>query len=472
MQTAEERWAEEEFGHASLGDARRTARLVRLAQRAAQRPSGCLTKVFHDSAEREAAYRLAERGHVTPEALGAAAHVAALRRAEADSVVYVPVDGTSLSLPRTPAAAPFGSVGNSASAARGAQVMSALALSQAGVPLGPCGQVFWVRRQLRRRPRAHFDGVRQRLGRGRPVGRKETAFWGDVLEQVLAARRAVQPRVRLWFQLDRGADFYELLCSLPLLDDWVTLRAAQNRTVLWEDKQLLRQVVRTWPLLGSYALHVSEGPQRTARTARMEVRASRVVLSVKSYASGGAVPVPFTVVWAREASPVPQGQKPLDWLLLTTRPGHTFQDARQVIAGYALRWRIEEVHKAWKSLAEVEKSGAHGLHAFSVWASVLFSVATRIERLKYLSRTSPDSPASVELTDDEIRALLVLRARRAPSQPNYQPTIAEAVRWIAEQGGYTGKSSGGPPGTITIGRGLERLKAATDFLRLLDHEKM
>ena len=44
--------------------------------------------------------------------------------------------------------------------------------------------------------------------------------------------------------------------------------------------------------------------------------------------------------------------------------------------------------------------------------------------------------------------------------PKRTPTIAEATLWIAEMGGYTGKSSGGPPGTITIGRGLERLLIA------------
>jgi hypothetical protein len=37
------------------------------------------------------------------------------------------------------------------------------------------------------------------------------------------------------------------------------------------------------------------------------------------------------------------------------------------------------------------------------------------------------------------------------------PTIAQATLWLAELGGYTGKSSGGPPGSTTIGRGLQRV---------------
>ena len=45
------------------------------------------------------------------------------------------------------------------------------------------------------------------------------------------------------------------------------------------------------------------------------------------------------------------------------------------------------------------------------------------------------------------------------------PSIELAVRWIADLGGYTGKSSGGPPGATTIGRGLDDLAIATALFR-------
>ena len=35
---------------------------------------------------------------------------------------------------------------------------------------------------------------------------------------------------------------------------------------------------------------------------------------------------------------------------------------------------------------------------------------------------------------------------------------------IADEGGYTGKSSGGPPGPTVIARGLERIGIAADAL--------
>ena len=65
----------------------------------------------------------------------------------------------------------------------------------------------------------------------------------------------------------------------------------------------------------------------------------------------------------------------------------------------------------------------------------------------------------------ELEALRAAKSKiksRVEVVPDSVPTIAQAVRWIADLGGYTGKSSGGPPGSTTIGRGLERLMIWTD----------
>ena len=97
-------------------------------------------------------------------------------------------------------------------------------------------------------------------------------------------------------------------------------------------------------------------------------------------------------------------------------------------------------------------------------------MALRIERIKHLARTEPELPASVELTHHEIQALIHLKRidkKRNETIPSAMPTLAQAVIWIAEMGGYTGKSSGGPPGSITIRRGLDRLRPAAKLLKVL-----
>ena len=51
-------------------------------------------------------------------------------------------------------------------------------------------------------------------------------------------------------------------------------------------------------------------------------------------------------------------------------------------------------------------------------------------------------------------------------------TIGQAVTHIAEIGGYTGKSSGGPPGSTTIGRGLERVQLVAEGMKLADEARV
>jgi hypothetical protein len=51
------------------------------------------------------------------------------------------------------------------------------------------------------------------------------------------------------------------------------------------------------------------------------------------------------------------------------------------------------------------------------------------------------------------------------------PTIAQAVRWIADLGGYTGNKSSGPPGSVVIARGLERLTIAVQVLQALEKKR-
>jgi len=130
------------------------------------------------------------------------------------------------------------------------------------------------------------------------------------------------------------------------------------------------------------------------------------------------------------------------------------------------------VHRTWKNGGcHVEATQLHSEAAVKKWATLLFTVAARTERLKMLARSSPDEPASVELSPYEVRALLLLKRRqkkRTEVVPDATPSIGQAVRWIADLGGYTGKSSGGPPGSVTIGRGFARVLNAAELLMALD----
>jgi hypothetical protein len=460
-------WAGQEYGLAELGDARRTARVVAMAARVAERPAGKVTEAFPTSAEQQGAYGLLENELVRVESLIDAAASACARRCADEPVVFVPVDGTSVALADPYGRKGFGRVGTYSAGARGLKAISAIATTAAGTPLGLCAQSLWMRSAKR-------PHVRERRARAmRRIEDKETQYYLDVVCATAARFEKHAPKTCCWFQLDREGDAWPILQTLAALSPHLfTVRAAWNRRVRRARKVgYLRRSIAQQPVLGQIELDVPAGPGRTARCAHLSVRIGRVVLDLHDRRTRQRFPLEVYVVWAHEVRTTPRGEPPIDWLLLTNRPVATLADAQLVLDGYALRWRIEEVHKTWKSGACcVEDAQLHTEAAAAKWATLLFTVAVRAERLKHLARNEPDKPASVELSPHEIRALLLLKRKekkRTETIPQTMPTIGQAVRWMADLGGYTGKSSGGPPGTVTIGRGLERVVVGAEVLKVL-----
>jgi len=50
----------------------------------------------------------------------------------------------------------------------------------------------------------------------------------------------------------------------------------------------------------------------------------------------------------------PEGEEPVEWMLLTNSPIATFDDACEKVRWYSLRWRIEMYFKVLKSGFRVE----------------------------------------------------------------------------------------------------------------------
>ncbi len=249
---------------------------------------------------------------------------------------------------------------------------------------------------------------------------------------------------------------------------FVTARAAQDRRLLSDEDEAtyLWEMVGGAPCLGSFTLPVSAGPKRQARDAVIELRAAPVSLKVRGK-DRRFREVQLTAVFALEAGTNPEDEEPIEWLLLTNRPVTSFEEAREVVRAYSLRWRVEAFHKTWKSVCGAEENQLRSPHSVILWCTILAGVAMRVDRLSHLARTQPDTPSTEELSREEIDAAIVLHNPTGYVRGD-TPTISVAVGWIARQGGYRGKSSGGPPGTVVIGRGLRRVELAAEVLRQID----
>jgi hypothetical protein len=473
-------WAEDEFGMAKLGDARRVKRLVRIAAEAMNRPAGEVTAVFDEGAAREGTFRLLENDDVDPEQIAQAAHRATARRSAQEPYVFVAVDGTSLNLTDTKRTKRLGIVGARYVGASGLQVMTALALSPEGVPMGLCGQRYWARSRLATRDRSQPDH--------RPVAARETQHCLDVMNQARAALGEAAPATKAWFQIDRAGDAWPVLLDGLKDGELCTVRAAHDRRLTRvskdEPKRYLWEVLERQKKLGVVDLdlgarpakkimHLKTRPARRGRRARIELRACEVSLDLLVEVRRRSLAMPVYALLAQETQKSAGNEAPIEWMLLTSYPVVDLESAKLTLFGYAQRWRIEEFHKSWKSGAcKVEDTQLRDIDHIIRWATVLASVAARIVRLSYLARHEADKPALDEFARAEIDAILIASRARG-HRPGSDPGVGVIVALLARLGGYTGRSSGGPPGPLVLARGLLKIEALALALESgLVHAKM
>jgi len=440
------RWSKEEFGGAQLGDVRRLDRLLAIAAQVAQWPAGTVSAVFPKAAERQGAYRFMSSKYVEPDVVAGSSHSACVSRCLGEEFVFVPEDGSSLNITDATHTKGTGPIGARKMGARGFQIMNAVAVRKDGVPLGICGQAWWSREEK----------ADHRSGKSKRTDEKETKHWGEVMSKV--RERFSGTGTIPWFQLDRGGDAWPVFLEAQQSAQWVTVRSSSDRRIVdrsTSKRQYLREAMAATPVLGSYNLLVTGGHGRAPRIARMEVRTRPVVLLMTDDRTSQTHECLVWCVSTVESGTVPAGEKPLDWMLLATRPVRNLADAKLTIFGYSLRWRVEEFHKAWKSGAcDVEDLQLHSEGAIRTWATILAAAAMRLLRMTYLSRNEPDLPATEEFTTDEIHAVHI--ARKKEWNGKRLPTIAQLTLWIADLGGYAAKSNG-PPGMIVLARGWRRV---------------
>jgi hypothetical protein len=277
--------------------------------------------------------------------------------------------------------------------------------------------------------------------------------------------------VKPWYQLDRGGDAGPTLLKAVQERLLLTVRAAYDRRLADDEdgyRKLRAAVASEKPI--AYFDHflrpaaAKRAGHSTLRPRHLEIRVRAVTLAVTNY---GPHPkkgerrqaVDCWAVFLREVSP-PPGARRLEWLLLTTYPVRSVHDALKVAWGYSLRWRIEEFHKTWKSGAcDLERSQLRSSENFQRWATLQAAMAARIERLKQAARQQPSDPALDYASRDEIDGAIVLAESRK-WKLGQDMTVEQFVLLVADVGGYTGRSSGGPPGSIVIARGLDRVTAA------------
>jgi hypothetical protein len=447
-------WAEQEFGGAELGDARRTRRLVTVATAMAERSSTSLPEICADRAGLKAGYRFFSNEAIRPEQI-LSSHVAAtVERMAAVPVVLAIQDTTTLNYSHHPATIGLGALNTAQQ--RGLLVHTTLTVTPERVALGLLAQEVWARDPAAVGTRA--------TRKARPISEKESQKWLTSLEAVIEAKAAC-PDTQLVSVGDREADVYDLfLVERPAGVD-LLVRAAWDRGVTGPQPHLWAALADA-PGITTRSVSVPRRPGVPARTASVAIHVQPVTLRPPRHRETEHLPpVRVTAVWVIETAP-PTDVEPIEWMLLTTRPVTTARQANQLVDWYCCRWEIETWHAILKRGCKIEDrqlDTARRLHRCLAVASV---VAWRVLLATRLARTDPDRPCTILLSTAEWQAL-ACRSLNTPTPPSDPPSIRQAVRWIARLGGFIGRASDGDPGPTTLWRGFLALAQLTTMFRII-----
>ena len=436
-------WAAHELQTATFNDRRLTRRLIRLVDDLSAHPSTSLPAACGTWAATKGAARFLDSDRGTPDAIRMAHRDQTLRRIPPHSTILVIQDTTEFDFTSHPATTGLGYL--ACPTHRGLRVHSVLAATIAGVPLGLLHQAVWTRDP------ALLETQRDRA---RPQAERESQRW---LDGMITVADILPPDVHAIIVADREADLYALFAAHRPSHVDLLVRAAYNRSVD-ADTRLLDAAIATCPVGGTVTLEVPRRPQQPPRTATLTVRWLTVRFDPpKNMRQRATLPRPPVQVVVVEEQHPPSGVPALRWVLLTTVPVTTFEEALEIVRWYRTRWLIERYHFVLKSGCGVERLQWETAARLERALAVYCIVAWRLLWLTYEARQSPAEPCTLVLAPHEWQALYCTM-HQTPIPIDTPPTLQQAVFWIAQLGGFLGRKSDGEPGAKVIWRGLRRVE--------------
>lgn len=442
-------WALNEFGGAELGDARRTARLVALARQLAKSSNQSFPQAL-SSAELKAAYRFFDNDEVDTDGILTTHIGQTLARMSSIPVALAIQDTTEFNLSHLPATTGLGY--GSGGVVRGYMMHSMLAVTPEGLPLGVLGMKTWVRND---------NELGKKVTRkARQIHQKESYKWLEGIQH-LDTLSELCPQTQLVSVCDREADIYDLFAASRAPGVHWLVRAAWDRKVDHPDKYLWT-AMKSQDLLGTTTLRIPGRGKIAERSAQMSIRSG--LLSIHPPVDRRhkhLSDVEVHVVWAIESDP-PAGCEPVEWMLLTSVPTQTMEEALERLAWYTRRWTIETWHRTLKSGCMIEARQFGDVERFERATALFAVIAWRILYATLLGRLDTDISCEVLLQRFEWQALYC-RANSTTKLPKKPPTLGQAVLWIAKLGGYLGRKNDLPPGATVMWRGFAALHEASQM---------
>jgi hypothetical protein len=420
--------------------------VVQVASVMAQRPERSLPKQTQSWGELKGAYRFLSNPRVEPAWIGRAHQQLTREACLAQAVVLCVQDDSDLCAVKIDA--------------EQYMMHSTLAVLPSGEVLGLLQQRFFARVEQPDR-----ETRKQRAGRWR-----ESDVWQEAVEEIGDSPSPC----RFIHVADRGADNLRFMHACVNRNVGFVVRAHHDRRVNEGAGKLWAHLVDQ-PIAGTTVARI--GTQRNGlgrivrqgRDATLAVRLARVRLEEPSNGhEQHDGPLTVNVIYLREIDP-PAGVEPVDWMLLTSEPATTFEQALVIIGYYRCRWVIEEWHRALKEGCRLEGSQLQDAQALLRLTAVLSVVAIRLIQLRDLADTT-----LADTTRQDPKALqglvpptwILIVATLAKADP---ATLTPRQFWrlIARRGGWLARKSDPRPGWKAIWTGWHDVQQLVEGAELI-----
>jgi len=449
-------WIEEELATADLGDKRLNTRMGIILNCLANDPAASIPKACRGWSEVQATYRFFNHQSVSGQTVLAPHRDATIKRIQEYEVVLLPQDTTELDCTR-PQEVVEGTGPLGCPTHNGLLCHPVIAFTPERVPLGTVDVKIWARDP--------DDEHKKDRRKQTPFEEKESYRWWEGYQQACAVA-SLCPNTTIVSISDREGDIYECMMAgerdpQEKKAEWI-IRSAQDRRVTGPEDgqydeivhQKLRGQVGATAVLGELEVRLPKRASRQARTAKLQLRATRVWLRAPNRKGKRLPSVRVNAVLVREVG-APEGEEPLEWLLLTSLPVDSFDLAHLVVSYYCARWSIEIFFRILKVGCKVEQLQLEKAERLVPCVVMYMIVAWRTMMATMLGRECPELSCEVMFEEQEWKSVyLILHKTEAPVEP---PSLGEFVSMLGQLGGHLGRKGDGPPGPEAIWVGLRRM---------------
>jgi len=441
-------WIAEELSTTEFGDKRLNQRLGLLLGALESKPSLSIPAACKGWAETQAAYRFFNNEKVTRDAL-LASHISATKQRMLNHRVVLCIEDTTfINYDDQKHISDLGP--HTSDKEYGYFLHPQVAFTPERLCLGALRAHSWVRDEK-------FG--KRKLHRTKPIEEKESQRWIDGYRHTCELQKELDT-TNLVYVADRESDIYELfVAGIDGEANWL-IRAVRNRKTLEANK--IWESLADEPTLGSLTIKLSHQKKRKRRNATLSLYSKKLSLVGPRRHNVGVLPnVEVTAIQAIEMNP-PEGEDPVEWLILTNMTVNTFDEAKEKLSWYACRWQIEIYFNTLKSGCGIEKLQLETRKRLEVAVGLYMIVAWRLLYIKTLNQFCPEASCELVFEKEEWQAIYLITQEKSP--PPEPPSLDKIVIMLATLGGYLNRKNDGPPGPKVLWIGLQRVR---DFVLAL-----